>query len=98
MEAVIRNTAIQGWLSVIFVVLSIIVITTALIATYKAFRNAKAGLANTDNEDPALPSRVFAPAGPVPTASERELMAQWNQLAGGQADREVRPPLMRSQR
>lgn len=80
MEAVIRNTAIQGWLSVIFVVLSIIVITTALIATYKAFRNAKAGVANTDNEDPALPARVFAPAGPVPTASERELMIQWNQL------------------
>ncbi|HET9348272.1 MAG TPA: carbon starvation CstA family protein [Arthrobacter sp.] len=80
MEAVIRNTAIQGWLSVIFVVLSIIVITTALIATSKAFRNAKAGLATTGNEDPALPSRVFAPAGPVPTESERELMAQWNQL------------------
>ncbi len=48
MEAVVRNTAIQGWLSVIFVVLSIIVITTALIATYKAFRNAKAGVANTE--------------------------------------------------
>ena len=75
-----KMTAIQGWLSVIFVVLSIIVITTALIATYKAFRNAKAGLANTDNEDPALPARVFAPAGPVPTVSERELMATWNQL------------------
>ena len=80
MEAVIRNTAIQGWLSVIFVVLSIIVITTALIATSKAFRNAKAGLATTSNEDPALPSRVFAPAGPVPTESERALMAQWKQL------------------
>lgn len=80
MEAVIRNTAIQGWLSVIFVVLSIIVITTALIATSKAFRNTRAGLATTSNEDPALPSRVFAPAGPVPTESERALMAQWNQL------------------
>ena len=80
MEAVVRNTAIQGWLSVIFVVLSIIVITTALIATSKAFRNAKAGLPTTSNEDPALPSRVFAPAGPAPTESERELMARWNQL------------------
>jgi carbon starvation protein len=84
MEAVIRNTAIQGWLSVIFVVLSIIVITTALIATYKAFRNAQAGVINTDNEDPALPSRVFAPAGPVPTASERELTTTWNQLPADQ--------------
>jgi carbon starvation protein len=84
MEAVVRNTAIQGWLSVIFVVLSIIVITTALIATYKAFRNAKAGVANTDNEDPALPARVFAPSGLVPTAAERELMATWNRLPADQ--------------
>jgi carbon starvation protein len=80
MEAVVRNTAIQGWLSVIFVVLSIIVITTALLATYKAFRNSKAGLPNADNEDPGLPSRVFAPAGLVPTPSEREHMNAWNQL------------------
>lgn len=80
MEAVVRNTAIQGWLSIIFVVLSIIVITAALIATSKAFRNTKAGLATASNEDPALPSRVFAPAGPVPTESERALVAQWNQL------------------
>ena len=29
----------------------------------KAFRNARAGVANADHEDPALPSRVFAPAG-----------------------------------
>jgi carbon starvation protein len=80
MEAVVRNTAIQGWLSVIFVVLSIIVIATALLTTYKAFRNAKAGVPSTDHEDPALASRVFAPAGPVPTASERELLAEWNKL------------------
>ena len=31
MEAVVRNTMIQGWLSVIFVVLSIIVIATAIL-------------------------------------------------------------------
>ncbi|MFP5310941.1 MAG: carbon starvation CstA family protein, partial [Actinomycetes bacterium] len=77
MEAVVRNTAIQGWLSVIFVVLSIIVIATALLATVKAFRDRAAGTATADNEDPAVPSRVFAPAGLVPTAAERELAAQW---------------------
>ncbi|MFN3923096.1 MAG: carbon starvation CstA family protein, partial [Pseudarthrobacter sp.] len=60
MEAVVRNTAIQGWLSVIFVVLSIIVIATALLATARAFRNRADGTAVQDNEDPALPSRVFA--------------------------------------
>ncbi|MDQ0079378.1 carbon starvation CstA family protein [Arthrobacter oryzae] len=80
MEAVVRNTMIQGWLSVIFVVLSIIVIITAMIATVKAFRNESAGIGHDDHEDPAVPSRGYAPAGLIPTAAERELVAQWNKL------------------
>ncbi|WP_285320572.1 carbon starvation CstA family protein [Pseudarthrobacter sp. lyk4-40-TYG-27] len=80
MEAVVRNTAIQGWLSVIFVVLSIIVIATAVLATVKAFRDRASGAATTDNEDPAVPSRVFAPAGLVPTAAERALGAEWDKV------------------
>jgi len=80
MEAVVRNTAIQGWLSVIFVILSIIVIATALIATANAFRSRGTGAAIKDNEDPALPSRVFAPAGLIPTPAERELMAEWDKV------------------
>jgi carbon starvation protein len=80
MEAVVRNTMIQGWLSVIFVVLSIIVIITAMIATAKAFRNQAGGLAHTDHEDPAVPSRVYAPSGFIPTPAERELAAEWNKL------------------
>ncbi|MHC6228431.1 carbon starvation CstA family protein [Arthrobacter sp. MMS24-T111] len=80
MEAVVRNTAIQGWLSVIFVVLSIIVIATAVLATAKAFRDRASGTATTDNEDPAVPSRVFAPAGLVPTAAERGLGAEWDKV------------------
>ncbi|WP_211878914.1 carbon starvation CstA family protein [Pseudarthrobacter albicanus] len=84
MEAVVRNTMIQGWLSVIFVVLSIIVIVTALAATVTSFRNAAKGIPNADHEDPARASRVFAPAGLIPTAAERELMAQWDKLPAGQ--------------
>jgi carbon starvation protein len=80
MEAVVRNTMIQGWLSVIFVVLSIIVIITALIATSKAFGHERAGVAHKDHEDPAVPSRGYAPAGFIPTAAERELMTEWNKL------------------
>ncbi|MBT2536236.1 carbon starvation CstA family protein [Arthrobacter sp. ISL-69] len=80
MEAVVRNTMIQGWLSVIFVVLSIIVIITGVIATAKAFRNEAAGVGHDDHEDPAVPSRGYAPAGLIPTAAERELMAEWNKL------------------
>lgn len=80
MEAVVRNTMIQGWLSVIFVVLSIIVIITALIATSKAFRNERAGVAHKNHEDAPVASRGYAPAGLIPTAAERELMAEWNKL------------------
>ncbi|WP_426989661.1 carbon starvation CstA family protein [Pseudarthrobacter sp. Y6] len=80
MEAVVRNTAIQGWLSVIFVVLSIIVIAMALVATIKAFRNHSAGKPNVDNEDEARPSKVFAPASLIPTPAERELLAEWNKM------------------
>ncbi|MDN3935560.1 carbon starvation CstA family protein [Arthrobacter sp. YD4] len=80
MEAVVRNTMIQGWLSVIFVVLSIIVIITAVIAAVKAYRNAAKGIANVEYEDPAQPSRVFAPAGVFPTPAERELQAEWDKL------------------
>ena len=80
MEAVVRNTMIQGWLSVIFVVLSIIVIITAMVATVKAFRDAKQGVAHVDHEDPAVPSRAYAPAGFIPTPAERELVAEWNKL------------------
>ncbi|GAB2743527.1 carbon starvation CstA family protein [Sinomonas soli] len=76
MEAVVRNTMVQGVLSVVFVVLSIIVILAALVATSKAFRGIGVG-PEADTEDPAVPSRVFAPAGMVSTAAEREVLAQW---------------------
>jgi carbon starvation protein len=76
MEAVVRNTMIQGVLSVIFVTLSIIVIIAALLATIKAIR---AG-GGQDHEDPAVLSRVFAPAGLFPTAAEKKLLAEWNSL------------------
>lgn len=84
MEAVVRNTMIQGWLSVIFVVLSIVVIVTALVATVKAFRNSAAGVPNADHEDTPQPSRVYAPAGLIPTPAERELMAEWTRLPADQ--------------
>ena len=78
MEAVVRNTMVQGVLSVVFVVLSIIVIVTALIATVKAFRGIGVDAGSVaDNEDPAVASRVFAPAGVVPTPAERAVLAQW---------------------
>ncbi|WP_024286585.1 carbon starvation CstA family protein [Cellulomonas sp. KRMCY2] len=80
MEAVVRNTMIQGVLSILFVGLAIIVIVTAIWATWNAFR---AG-GGPSTEDPALPSRIFAPAGFVPTQASKELQQQWDEHRTGQ--------------
>ncbi|GAA2725304.1 carbon starvation CstA family protein [Cellulomonas aerilata] len=73
MDAVIRNTMIQGVLSILFVTLSIIVIATALWATWRAYRSGS----SATSEDDAVPSRIFAPAGLLPTPAEKELETQW---------------------
>ncbi len=76
MEAVIRNTAVQGTLSVIFVVLAIIVIITSVIVTTKAIR-AGGGEAH---EDEYVESRRFAPSGFFATKAEREIEKEWAAL------------------
>jgi len=75
-DAVIRNTAVQGTLSIIFVVLAIVVMVMAVIVAIKALRNG--GGENT--EDAAVISRRYAPAGFLPTADERELEKQWEPI------------------
>ena len=73
MEAVVRNTFIQGTLSIVFVTLAIIVIITAILATIKAFRNG----GGIETEDDAVASRTYAPAGLIATPAEKELESQW---------------------
>jgi carbon starvation protein len=79
MQAVFRNTMIQGVLSVLFVTLSIIVIIASLWETWKAFRLGGGPSA----EDKAVPSRIFAPAGFVATPAEKELEKEWAVHTGG---------------
>jgi carbon starvation protein len=74
MQAVIRNTMVQGILSVLFVVLSIIVIATATWAAWRSYRSRDLGT----SEDAAVPSRIFGPASFIPTRPEREIQAQWD--------------------
>jgi carbon starvation protein len=76
MEAVVRNTMTQGVLSILFVTLSIIVIATALWATWRAYRLGS----DATSEDPAVPSRRFAPAGLFATKAEKRLEAEWSAL------------------
>ncbi|MFD6177522.1 MULTISPECIES: carbon starvation CstA family protein [unclassified Isoptericola] len=73
MEAVVRNTFVQGTLSIIFVVLSIIVIVASVVVTIHAFRTG--GGAN--HEDPPVASRRFAPASLFASAAEKRIEKQW---------------------
>jgi len=76
MEAVVRNTFVQGVLSILFVTLAIIVIITAVIASVGSYRSGGAPSA----EDPAVPSRTFAPAGFFATEEEKKIQAEWDAL------------------
>lgn len=73
MAAVVRNTFVQGTLSVVFLVLSIIVIIASLVVTVRALREH--GGPNT--EDPAVVSHRFAPAGFLATPAEKKLEREW---------------------
>jgi carbon starvation protein len=78
MQAVVRNTFIQGTLSIIFVVLTLVVLGAAIVVTIRSLRTV--GERDTDgdpHEDAFVPSRIYAPSGFVPTSSERELERQW---------------------
>ncbi len=74
---IIRNTFIQGTLSVVFAVLVVIVFVTGVIMVLRAIRGGGTPLA----EDEPVASRLFAPSGLVPTAKEREVQRQWDALA-----------------
>ena len=75
-DAVIRNTFIQGTLSVLFAVLVVIVFAAGVIVALKAIRGGGRPL----SADEPVPSRIFAPSGMVPTAAEKEVQKQWDDL------------------
>lgn len=76
MEAVVRNTTVQGSLSILFVTLTVIVIGIAVWRTIKALQNG--GGINT--EDPAVPSRIFGGSGIWSTKAEKRIQKQWDEL------------------
>jgi carbon starvation protein len=75
-EAVIRNTFIQGTLSIVFALMVVIVVGAGLVMVLRALRGG--GLPLT--EDEPVPSRIFAPSGLIPTAAEKEVQKQWDAL------------------
>ncbi|MCK0174900.1 MULTISPECIES: carbon starvation CstA family protein [Mycobacteriaceae] len=77
-DAVVRNTFIQGTLSIIFAVLVIIVVAAGVIVAVQSIRGRGRPLA----EEEHVPSRLFAPSGMMPTQPEKEVEKQWNELVG----------------
>ena len=74
---VIRNTFIQGTLSIIFAAVVVIVVVTAIMVIFKAIRGGGISL----TEDDPVPSKMFAPSGMISTAEERKVQRQWSVLA-----------------
>ena len=80
LDAVIRNTFIQGTLSIIFAILVVIVFAAGVIMALKVIR----GQSQPTSEDDPVPSRIFAPSGMLATAAEKEVQKQWDALPRGQ--------------
>ncbi|MDU0478801.1 carbon starvation CstA family protein [Staphylococcus chromogenes] len=76
-DAVVRNTMIQGILSVLFAVLTLVVVLAALWVCAKTLSAQKRGEATPTSEDPDVPSAMFAPTGMGTTDIEKQIEAEW---------------------
>jgi carbon starvation protein len=75
-DKIVRNTFIQGSLSILFAVLVVIVFIAGVIVALRVIRGQGSPL----TEDEPVPSRLFAPSGLIPTKAEREVQKQWDAL------------------
>lgn len=76
LDAVIRNTFIQGTLSILFAILVCVVVAAGVAVALKAIRGGGRPL----SEEEPVPSQIFAPSGLIPTAAEKEVQKQWDAL------------------
>lgn len=77
-DTVIRNTAVQGSLSVLYAILVAIVVVICVVVAFKAARQYEAGQAPETTEEPFTPSAYFAPAGMAVSDVEKPLVEAWN--------------------
>ena len=73
MDQVIVNSTVQLSLSVLYALLVIVVVCVAIWVAIRAVRAG--GLPTT--EEPDTPSKIFAPKSFLPTAAEKEVLAEW---------------------
>ena len=81
LNAVIRNTFIQGTLSIVFAVLVIIVVLAGVIMALRAIRGKGSEL----TEDTPVPSKIFGPSSLITTSAEKEVQKQWDALPASHA-------------
>ncbi|WP_370530859.1 carbon starvation CstA family protein [Mycobacterium paragordonae] len=77
LDDVVRNAFVQGTLSVVFATVVLVVVISAILVSYRVIRGSGKPL----SEDDQMNSRRFAPAGLIPTAAERDVQRQWNQVS-----------------
>ncbi|CAM3696306.1 carbon starvation protein A [Mycobacterium frederiksbergense] len=87
-SAVVRNTFIQGTLSIVFALVVIIVFVAGVIVSIRAIRGTGAPTA----EDEPVPSRIFAPSGLIATSVEKEVQKQWDELPAAHARPHAKSP------
>ncbi|MTJ65977.1 carbon starvation CstA family protein, partial [Nocardia seriolae] len=85
MDKIIRNTFIQGTLSIVFAVMVLIV---ALVGLWVVIRTLRKGGGET-TESPEEPSKLFGPSGFIATKAEKEVQKEWDTLV---AEGKVRAP------
>jgi carbon starvation protein len=78
---VIRNTFIQGTLSILFAVVVIIVVASAVVMAVRSIRGRGRPLA----VEPPVPSRIFGPSRLLATPVEKEVQQQWDALPASAA-------------
>ncbi len=76
MDKIVRNTFIQGSLSILFAVLVVIVFAAGVVMVIRSLR----GNALPTTEDEPVPSRIFGPSGLISTHAEKEVQKQWDAL------------------
>ncbi|WP_330185146.1 carbon starvation protein A [Nocardia sp. NBC_01503] len=84
LEKTIRNTFIQGTLSIVFAVLVLIV---AVVGVWVCLRAIRKGVAET-TESPEEPSKIFGPSSFLATKAEKEVQQEWDTLV---AEGKIKP-------
>ncbi len=81
LHAVIRNTFIQGTLSIVFAAAVVIVFAVGVIVALRAIRGGGPPL----SDDTPVPSKIFGPSGLISTSAEKEVQKEWDALSAQHA-------------